>query len=135
MKYLKTDIVKTVFEMRYDCHTDEQIRKHFRRLWKMNVIDVDDVIFSDNVIDNETEPYYLDVDTNEILTETDLAIFERYYKKYYLDDGGFSLQQVYDKMTTAEYSRDPEDSEEYEDVENYIQCMDVMNGGSLKRIV
>lgn len=108
MKYLKTDIVKTVIEMRYDCH-DEQIRKHFRRLWKMNVIDVDDVIFADNVIDSETEPYYLDVDTNEILTETDL-------RDWFV-------------------SMDPEDSEEYEDVENYIQCMDVMNGGSLKRIV
>lgn len=109
MKYSRTDIVKTVIEMRYDCRTDEQIRKHFRRLWKMNVIDVDDVIFADNVIDSETEPYYLDVDTNEILTETDL-------RDWFV-------------------SMDPEDSEEYEDVENYIQCMDVMNGGSLKRIV
>ena len=41
---------------------------------------------------------------SKVLTETDLTIFEQYYKKYYLDDGGYSLQQVYDKMTTAEYS-------------------------------
>ena len=41
---------------------------------------------------------------SKVLTEADLAIFERYYKKYYLNKSGFSLRQVYDRMLTAEYS-------------------------------
>lgn len=108
MKYLKADIVKTVIEMRYDCYTDEQIRHHFRRLWKMNVIDVDDVIFSDNVIDNETEPFYMDVDTDEILTETD-------------------LRDWFESM-------DEEDAEYYGSPEDFIFLNLVQNGGSLQAI-
>ena len=41
---------------------------------------------------------------SKVLTETDLALFEKYYNEYYLKENGNSLQDVYDKMMIEEYS-------------------------------
>ena len=53
---------------------------------------------------------------SKILTETDLALFEKYLKKYYLNNAGFTLQETYDKMITAEYSEVKSDSSGVEQV-------------------
>ena len=42
--------------------------------------------------------------SSKVLTETDIAIFERYLKKYYLNKDGFTLLDTYDKMLREEYS-------------------------------
>ena len=56
---------------------------------------------------------------SKILTETDLAIFEKYYKDYYLSNDSPSLKQVYDKMITGEYSEKKTDSSGIEQIISY----------------
>lgn len=41
---------------------------------------------------------------SKILTETDLQIFEKYLRNYYLNGNGYTLQDVYGKMVTEQYS-------------------------------
>lgn len=105
----KKDIVKMIEVMRENMLKDNVISELFEEFYGLQVIDYDALTFANSIVENRSEHYYIDVDTQDVCSETD-------------------LRDWFDSM-------DPEDSEEYEDVENYIQCMDVMNGGTLAQIV
>ncbi len=56
---------------------------------------------------------------SKILTETDIALFEKYYNKYYLKESGNSLQDVYGKMIREEYSDKTDDGSGIEQVTSH----------------
>ena len=53
---------------------------------------------------------------SKTLTETDVALFEKYYKNYYLNGDGYSLEDAYDKMIREEYSDKKSDDSGVEQV-------------------
>ena len=53
---------------------------------------------------------------SKTLTETDVALFEKYYKKYYLKGDGYSLEDAYGKMIREEYSDKKSDGSGVEQV-------------------
>lgn len=53
---------------------------------------------------------------SKILTETDIALFEKYYHAYYLKGSGNSLLDVYDKMIREEYADKTDDGSGVEQI-------------------
>ena len=56
---------------------------------------------------------------SKVLTEADEANFERYLKKFYLNQQGFTLEDTYDKMITDLYSDKVDDGSGIEKVVSY----------------
>ena len=54
--------------------------------------------------------------SSKIRTSEDEALFEKYVKKYYLNKGGYTLRDTYDKMIREEYSEKRSDSSGIEQV-------------------
>lgn len=105
MKYEKTEIARSIDRLQTPKWKKESF---YARLLRMNVIDQDDMDFVIEILSGNAEAYYMDVDTDEIYSETDL-------RDWY-------------------YSMDPEDAEDYEDPEDYIFQNYTENGGCLRKL-